>query len=163
MKNGLTRRDALKAFGIGGVGAVAGAGLVAGTVTAARAEAPAAQVASSGLIPVGLVAGGYSVVHCSAVVHGAVTVSLRDAAGDTFTALVCAHDAAAKAPATSGVLDVFVANQGLGDTPTVEHHGLAAMALAAALRPYEAGVLAAGVVTLPARLRTFGGEITQET
>lgn len=160
MKNGLTRRDALKSLGIGSVGAVAAGALAAQEARAAAAHQAELQVEGPSILPVGLAAGAYSVVR-SSVASGALRVELSDAAGDSYVAIVCDHDPASNAPATSGQFDVFVENQGQGDTPTVEHHGLSAMALARALGPFAAEISSAGVTTLSARQRSAGVDSLQ--
>lgn len=147
MKNGLTRRDVLRNLGLAAVG-TAGAATVVGEATAAPSSAPSE---APSVLPVGLVAGGYSVVH-AAPSRGALRVQLSAPDGDEFVAIVCAHDPAGHALATSGGFDVFVENQGQGDTPTVERHGLSAMALVAALAPYQTQL--AGLGTLAERHTT---------
>ncbi len=145
MNNGLTRRDALRNLGLGSLTA---AGLLAVVGDATAADAAASSVATPSVLPVGLTAGAYSVVH-AARSHGALRVELAAPDGDAFVALVCAHDPATRSLATRDGLDVFVENQGQGDTPTNERHGLSAMALVAALGPHRGEL--SGLSTLAER------------
>lgn len=145
MNNGLTRRDALTNLV---VGAACATGVLALAGDAAASKPTSGAPATPSVLPVGLAAGGFSVVH-AARSRGALRVKLAAADGDAFVALVCAHDPAVPGLATRGGLDVFLENQGQGDTPTVERHGLSAMALIVALDPFRADL--SGLSTLAAR------------
>ncbi|MCC6645281.1 MAG: hypothetical protein IT374_06910 [Polyangiaceae bacterium] len=117
-------------------------------MVATDALAAPTSEATPSVLPVGLTAGGFAVVH-AARSRGALRVSMSAPDGDSYVAIVCAHDGARPAVATSGSLDVFVENQGQGDTPTNERHGLSAMALVTVLGPSEAEL--AGLSTLTER------------
>lgn len=163
----VNRRGALAFFGIGMAGAAVArsaraanpevgssapqAGPVGERATENHAPAPA--------LPVGMAAGSYRVAAVGAVVHGAFSVKLSNEAGDSFVVEVCKRDlgvGALGAPARSEHLEVFVANEGDGNAPTREAHGLAAMAFAAALQPHEAHLASAPLLTMRERLDRFG-------
>ena len=104
----------------------------------------------------------WRVEQISTVRYGAVTVGLRDAAGQVFFLDICGHDSGPLAPVAPGrseLYDVFVANLGDGSRPTDESHGLAAMAVAEVLRTNEHRVSVAGFLTLRDRLSRHADKV----
>jgi hypothetical protein len=87
--------------------------------------------------------------------HGAAGLVLSDADGVRFQVDVCARDFSAGAPrppASSECFDLFLANGGKGATASLEHHGLAAMAIADVIRHNEQRLSHEGFATLTERL-----------
>jgi len=112
----------------------------------------------------GSMLGAWRVTGLSAVRHGALTVRLSDAAGATFYLDVCARDGglgAHEPPACSERYDIYLSNHGKGADPTVEDHGLAAMALSEILRANENRVGVEGFLTLRQRLAQFPDEVVR--
>jgi hypothetical protein len=149
------RRTALIALGV-----VAAAGATAAGGVSALASAAAGDAGAEGAL--GLSAGDYRVVGQSPVEHGAMTLTLVDEAGDRFGVTLCARDDASGAPrgpARTERFDLFVDNEGRGDTPTDERRGIATMALADALRQVESALAADGLLPLRERLARHAGEL----
>ena len=112
----------------------------------------------------GSMLGAWHVTGLSEVRHGALTVRLSDAAGATFYLDVCARDVGLGAhapPARSECYDIYLSNHGKGADPTVEDHGLAAMALSEILRANENRVRLDGFLTLRERLARFPDEVVR--
>ena len=131
---------------------------------AAEEVAPweASPMGAKPILPTGLVAGDYRVAWVGSVEQGAFEVGLEDASGDACVVDVCLRDdspLAVRGPARSGRFDFFMPNAGTGDTPTNERHGLAAMALAVAIAPYESAIDAREMLTLRDRLATHGENV----
>jgi hypothetical protein len=83
-----------------------------------------------------------------------VAVTLRAPNGSTFEVEVLRRDPGLPGIGRAGSLDVFLNNGGTGATPSVEEHGLAAMALARWLAQRESlGHPAPDLLTLPQRAR----------
>jgi hypothetical protein len=92
---------------------------------------------------------------CLPFAHGSLSLILSDKDGTSFQLDVYARDAEPDAPQPPGrseVFDVFLANGGAGQMPSLEEHGLAAMAVAAILRQNEGRVSANGFVTMRERM-----------
>lgn len=163
------RRTALVALGVAttaGLIAAAGATSAISTTTVADAAPalPPPEVPREHGSLVGIAAGPYTAVHATDVEHGAVVVTLRDATGDAFRVTLCARDeseAALRGPASTARFDVFVDNEGAGDTPTVERHGLAAMDFASGVRLMEHELAYEGLLPLAQRLARHGAEINR--
>jgi hypothetical protein len=101
--------------------------------------------------------GSCSVIRVGAVFEGAAPVTLGAPDGSTFAVEVLRHDPAAPGIAKAGSLDVFLNNRGSGKTPSVEQHGLGAMALARWLAQRESsGHPVPDLLTLPQRARLLG-------
>jgi hypothetical protein len=103
------------------------------------------------------------VVEGSTPVHaGAVTVAMRDRAGNRFFVDICARDrgpGAPGAPAATERYELFLANEGGGSDPTFEDHGRAAMALAEVIRANENTAGLQGLLTLRQRLLRHAAEV----
>lgn len=161
----LTRRGALTMTAAGAALAV-----IPRAATAA-VDDPVAPAASSQLslaeqliapLRVGSELGSWRLHSMTDVRTGAITVSLSDEKGQTYPIDLCLRDdapGAAVPPARTTFFDVFAANGGKGDTPTLEQHGLAAMALAEVIRSNEHHVTVGGVMTQQDRIRTFGDRV----
>jgi hypothetical protein len=160
----LDRRGALAMLGVAFAGAVTvrsahAAGVSSDTAAKSEAAKPAAQDAPVPAIPVGLAAGAYRVSAVGPVAFGAFHITLANETGDTFVVDVCSHDAGPAAltgPAHTNRLDLFLINEGGGSSPTHEPHGLAAMALAEALKPFEAQLADVSLLTMRERLSQHG-------
>jgi hypothetical protein len=162
--NTVNRRGALAVLGLGVVGALAARNAQAATGSAQAAQ-PASQEKTSNpngpapAIPLGLRAGSYRVASVGSVTFGAVVITLVNDAEDRFNVDVCARDSglgALNGPAHTERLELFLVNEGDGSSPTHEAHGLAAMALAEALRGYEDVILASPLLTMRERLQRHG-------
>jgi hypothetical protein len=91
-------------------------------------------------LTVGARLGRWTVQELIPIKDGAISVVLQDTGQQRFQLDVCARDDAADArhaPGRSEHFEVFLANQGDGETSTHEDHGLAAMALADLIRGNE--------------------------
>lgn len=164
------RRTALVALGVATTAGLLGAAV---TTRLASDEPAADETAAAPAAPlpprepgslVGLLAGPYQAIHATGVEHGAIVVTLRDETGDAFRVTLCARDdsaAALRGPARTAKFDVFVDNEGAGDTPTVERHGLAAMDLASGIRLMEHELDASALLPLGQRLARHGAEINR--
>lgn len=159
------RRTALIALGVvAAAGATAAGGVSAvSAMASASVGAPGAADGEAGAEgALGLAAGEYRVVGQSPVEHGAMTLTLVDEAGDRFGVTLCARDDASGAlrgPARTERFDLFVDNEGGGDTPTDERRGVATMALADSLRQVESGLATEGLLPLRERLARHAGEL----
>lgn len=112
----------------------------------------------------GTMLGAWRVDRIGRVTAGAIPVEMLDRNGARFHLDICARDdglGAAEPPARTARCDIFVANEGTGGVPTVEDHGLAAMALAELVRTNEHRVELNGLETLRTRLRLYGDEVTR--
>jgi hypothetical protein len=78
----------------------------------------------------GTTLGSCRVVRVGHVLYGGVPVTVAGSDGREFQLDVLRHDPEAPGVARAGSLDVFLSNGGSGDTPTVEGHGITAIALA---------------------------------
>jgi len=153
-----TRRDALTAIGVtAAVTATAGIGLKRGdprkqrlTKTSAATREPRWMSELDGARFAGCL-----VHEVGPVKHGSVPVTFTDATGEFFVVDVLRHDPATPGVARAGSLAVFMnvgARADAGDRPTIEEHGLAAMALATELsRREEAGAKVPALRTLSER------------
>ncbi len=77
---------------------------------------------------------------------------------------ICLRDRGSGAPlppARTDRFDIFVANEGNGQTPTDERDGLAALAIAEIVRTNEERVRLPGMMTLRDRLRAFPDQIAR--
>jgi len=134
----------------------------AADVSLEDAAKQAAKQASPPPVPVGLAAGSYRVSAVGPVLFGAFHITLANDAGDSFVVDVCAHDAgetALQGPAHTEHLEIYLINDGDGSSPTHEAHGLAAMALAQALKPFEAKLADASLLTMRQRLSQHGTRV----
>ena len=112
----------------------------------------------------GSVLGPWRVVEVGSVQAGALTLTLLDGSGRTFFLDVCRRDdglGAPVPPARTDMFDIFVANEGDGLSPTLEDHGLAAMALAEVVRANEHAVQVSDILTLRERLRRHRSRISR--
>ena len=162
-----TRREVVGWLGV--------AALVPPLVTAARPAAAALPVqpnikpplnAADLLAPltVGARLGEWTVVGMGVLHAGAVGVDLATEQGDVFHIDICGRDGsigAPTAPAATDRCELFVANEGKGQDPTRESHGLAAMALAEIVRTHEHQVDLRGLRTLRERLAYHGNEVVR--
>jgi hypothetical protein len=98
--------------------------------------------------------------------RGAAALVLSDEDGVSFQLDLCARDlsrSALRPPASSESFDVYLANGGEGETPSFEHHGLAAMAVAEVIRHNEARLSHAGFLTLRERLTAARESVLEST
>lgn len=135
-------------------------------VQTSRPSRPASASHDANVLLAPLAAGSrlasWRVERVSDLRHGAITVALTDLSGETFYLDICQRDdapGAAVPPGRSDRCDVFVANLGDGAAPTVEDHGLAAMAVAEVLRANEHQVRIDGLLTLRQRLAQFPDQV----
>jgi hypothetical protein len=101
--------------------------------------------------------GRWNVEELLPIEDGALSVVLADSAERRFQLDVCAKDEtsdARRGPGQSELFEVFLANQGDGETSTFEEHGLAAMALADLIRANEHRVERTAFLTLRQRLES---------
>jgi len=105
--------------------------------------------------------GGSAVERVGPLVLGAVPVLLRDANGQRVQVDVLRRNPSGiQGIGNTPGLSLFLANQGRGDTPTRERHGLAVLALARLLGEREQEVLRlAGLLTLEQRLAQFPRDV----
>jgi hypothetical protein len=99
--------------------------------------------------------GPWKVEQLLPLTHGAASLLLSDAEGVRFQLDVCARDSNPDAPlppARSEFFDVFLANGGKGSKSSLEHHGLAAMAIADVIRQNEQQLSRDGYSTLSERV-----------
>ena len=85
---------------------------------------------------------------------GTVDVEFETEQEERFQARICRRDDAPGAPtpiARTGYYDLFLSNQGNGDKPTNEHHGVTVMALAAVVRQNEQALERLAVGTMRQR------------
>lgn len=117
---------------------------------------PFTAAAPSGLV--GLAANAYRVVEAGPIERGAFQLRLADEQGDSFLVDVCAFDGAAGAargPARTSYLELFLINSGHGGSRTHEGRGLAVMALATTLQHHEHVVPVARLLSLRERQQLF--------
>jgi hypothetical protein len=114
-------------------------------------------------LPLGAPVGECVLERVGAVHCGAVPVVLRDPAGRRFQVDVLRRDPRGmQGIANTQGLSLFLANDGRGDTPTHEQHGLAVLALSRLVGEREAAVLRlAGLRTLEQRLVAFPRDVYQ--
>jgi hypothetical protein len=164
----LTRRHALWLAATGA--ALASSNLARAAIPAlqpARKEGarPSADDPAWGLIaPLreGSMLGPWRVVAMTPVRAGAITVVVANAQGQNYAIDICQRDDSSSAPvppARTAHYDIFVVNEGSGNTPTREEHGLAAMALAEVIRSNESSVRPAGLATHRQRLAGYSDQI----
>jgi hypothetical protein len=115
-------------------------GLPSGTGTSSAGTRPRVGLAPRPFddLP-GTRVGRCKVVRVDPVLAGAVPFTLAAPDGVEFRVDVVRHDAETPGVARAGSLAVFMNNGGTGTNPTVEEHGLGAMALAVVLERLEAG------------------------
>lgn len=140
----------------GGVGrrkwmAAAGACTVAvGLSGCGAASAASSKPALEGL-GAGAKVGRWTIVQVHALRHGAVPVVLQPEGGERYQVDVLKADVdGPQAVAATDVFALFVSNRGAGNTPTDEHQGLGAMALARHLES-EAIEAPSGLLTFAER------------
>lgn len=162
-----TRREVVGWLGV--------AALVPPSVAAARpaaaalpeqrgSERPVSAADLLAPLTVGAQLGEWTVVGMGVLHAGAVGVDLATARGDVFHIDICARDGGLGAPTPPAATDrceLFVANEGKGQDPTRESHGLAAMALAEIVRTQEHRVDLRGLRTLRERLAHHGEEVVR--
>jgi hypothetical protein len=167
-KDEVSRRVVLGAIGIGAASAAiaeslplhrsaaAAAGSVeAGESDPAATEARAEACALLAPLAAGSRLGRWTVEQVLPLEDGAASVVLCDAEGGRFQLDVCARDGdltASRGPGQSELFEVFLANQGDGETSTFEDHGLAAMALAELIRTNEQHIERTAFQTLRQRV-----------
>lgn len=182
-KTEVSRRVLMGALGAGAVGAVAtvaigatrraawrGARAVRGAApkrAIAGAAARDGDVAESLVAPLtpGSQLDRWQVARILPLQNGAASVVLSDTRGQQFQLDVCARDrrkGAPLGPGRSELYEVFLANCGNGRKPTLEEHGLAAMALAEVIRSNEHRVPASAFMTLSERLARHGARVHLE-
>jgi hypothetical protein len=113
---------------------------------------------------VGSSIGRWQITALGALHAGAVSVQLSGLDGQLFHIDICARDDAPGAPeppAHTDHCDLFIANEGKGNDPTVEDQGLAAMALAEVIRTHENTTDLHGLMTLRARLDLHGANVVR--
>jgi hypothetical protein len=129
--------------------------------SAAQAEVAAESAPPAIDLRVGTSVGDCVLERVGPVHLGAVPIVLRDREDHRIQVDVLRRDRAG----TQGIgntagLSLFLANQGRGDTPTRERHGLAVLALARLLGEREQEVLRlAGLLTLEQRLAQFPRDV----
>lgn len=159
MTNRVSRRSAV---GMIGMGAAAAATVAGGGIASAATRPvvdpytdPRSRVAQlvAPLTP-GAALGAWTVVALHDVSDGAASVVFAGADNAKFQVDICARDVRAevdRGPAQTDHFDLFVANEGDGETATAEAQGLAAMALEQIVRSNEATVDRNGYQTLAQR------------
>lgn len=111
-------------------------------------------------LTVGMKLGGCTLNKIADVTHGALGILLSDSQGHAFSVEVCARDEASPpSPAETEKFQLYLVNEGDGSIPTVEEHGIAAMAIASAIRRNEREVDASAFLTLRQRLAYHPSEI----
>ena len=140
-----------------------------GTAFATRPE-PAAGTSRSALVrdgeshalhellPQGLRFGRWRIVSVHPVKHGAVPVIVESQSGRRFQVDVLRRDRHPQAKRGIGETRryaLFLANNGRGNTPTVEEQGMGLLWLAALLRPREERVRPGMLLTQRERVRMF--------
>lgn len=171
MQNGMKRRGLLAAAGAAFVGTtavhIARGGDVQKPEASAEpaAKAPAKQAEAAKLPApegvLGLSAGGYRVTEVSPIQFGGFALTLTGEKGDSFTVDVCARGEGHTGVARTASLELYLRNDGQGDTPTHEAHGLATMALAGSLSRVEASINTTAMLPLATRLKVYGPEISR--
>jgi hypothetical protein len=154
-KDEVSRRFVVGALGVGAASAAVGvaerfevssrAGAAPGDSPESAESTPTSTASAPELsllapLVAGARLGRWTVDELIPIKDGALSVVLRDAQERRFQVDICARDAAPdarRAPGHSEHFEVFLANQGDGDTSTHEDHGLAAMALADLIRANE--------------------------
>ncbi len=166
----LSRRQMVGMVGAAAALASSGVAMAAPAALARRKEKDVAtprptaeqanRVALLAPLQAGSTLGAWTVLGILPVRAGAITVGLRGASGDTFYIDVCVReDAGPNPPARTDRCDIFVANEGNGGLPTVESHGLAAMAVAEIVRANEHSAGIDGLMTHTARLAEYGDAV----
>jgi len=114
----------------------------------------------------GVVFGPWRVAHIADLDGGAASLVLSDENGELFQLDVCRRDdtpGALVPPGRSAHFDVYLSNEGYGDTASCEHHGLAAMAVADAIRRNESSFDRTRFLTLRERLSTSISSVKRRT
>lgn len=130
----------------------------------ASSNEPAIAVETALIAPlaVGSKAAGCTLIRIGELAHGAIGLVLTDRSGRDFGVEICARDPdSPRSPAETDKFQLYVVNEGDGSLPTVEEHGLAAMAIASLIRKNEHAIEASGFLTLNERLARHASDITR--